>query len=100
MVTIFCDSPFYAHVFNDEGVSRVDLTAVLSIPELEKNSKCTALINISPTLQQPPIQFYPLRRRGRVVVATSPNSEHLANFSKEREASAYYMPTCDLFCSR
>jgi hypothetical protein len=103
MVTIVCDHPSFAHVFNDNGVQRVDLKTVSRIEELDEDSKCCALVNISPVLPQPPIHFYPSYRRGRVVVATSPNSEHLNTFSKERKASIYCMPTCDwddLYCSR
>ena len=102
MVTIFCDHPAFAHVFSAAGVRRLHLTDVLSIPELVDDPKCTALIDICPKLPQLPSQFHPSERRGRVVVATSPNVEHLKPF-RAREGSTYCMPTCDwddLFCSR
>ena len=102
MVTIFCDHASFAHVFSSAGVRRVVLADVWSIPELDNDSNCTALINICTDLAQPPSHFSPKNRKGRVVVAISPNVEHWKSFTKERAAGIYCMPTCDwddLFCS-
>jgi hypothetical protein len=101
--TIYCDRTGFAHVFTGNGVRRVDLGTNSRIHDLDSNSNCCALVNLGDQMVHAPAHFYPITRRGRVVIATSPNPEHLVTFSKEHEASTYCMPTWsweDLYCSR
>ena len=103
LVTVFCNQKGFAHVFSDAGVKKVLLKDGSRILELDENSHCCALVNISDRLESVPFQFYPDERRGRVAVATSPNPAHLANFSHEHSVSTYCMPTwswSDLYCCR
>jgi hypothetical protein len=102
MVTIFCNVGDYAHVFSDSGVRRVSLLDEDRIPELDRNSHSCALVNLGAELLQPPKQFYASNRRGRLVIAASPNPDHVACF-KECPTLTYYMPTWnwdDLYCGR
>lgn len=92
MVTIFCDVGTQAYVFSDEGVRRVSLGNGVRIPELDNNPHSCALVNLGGRLLQPPDQFYPITRLGRLVVAASPNHHHLACF-REYPPETYYMPT-------
>ena len=78
---VYCDRPGNAHVFSDDGVRAIDLTTEGRIPELDNNSLCCALVNLGDALPQPPLQFYPTLRLGRVVIATSPNPIHVQRFS-------------------
>jgi hypothetical protein len=102
MVTIYCDQPGIAHVFGDDGVRAIDLTSEGRISELGNNSLCCALVNLGDALPHLPLQFYPARRLGRLVVATSPDPKHVECF-KEHNCFTYYMPTWnwnDLYCGR
>jgi len=102
LVTIFCNVRGYAHVFSDKGVRRISLNDEDRIPELDDNPRSCALVNLGAQLLQPPEQFYPSHRLGRLVVAASPNLEHVSCF-QERPALTYYMPTWDwddLYCGR
>lgn len=102
MVTIFCDAASYAHVFSSSGVRRVSLLSEDRIPELDTNPRSCALVNLGVELLLPPVQFYPSKRLGRLVVAASPNPVHVTCF-KEHPAVTYYMPTWDwdnLYCGR
>jgi hypothetical protein len=52
---------------------------------------------------QPLTAFSRTKRKGRVVVATSPNPTHTKTFSKENLPANLYMPTWDwenLYCAR
>lgn len=103
MVTIYCGHKRFAYVFSDTGVRKVDMMYVARISELDKNSHCCALVDIGDQVLQPPDPFYPSMRRGRVIIATSPDPKHLETFSKQHPASTYFMPTwswSDLYCSR
>lgn len=102
MVTIFCNVGGYAHVFSDSGVRRVSLLDEDRIPELDRNPRSCALVNLGAELLHPPAQFYASNRRGRLVIAASPNPDHVVCF-KERPTLTYYMPTWDwddLYCGR
>ena len=102
LVTIFCNVRGYAHVFSDKGVRRISLNDEDRIPELDYNPRSCALVNLGAQLLQLPEQFYPSHRLGRLVVAASPNPEHVSCF-QERPALTYYMPTWDwddLYCGR
>ena len=102
MVTIYCDQPEIAHVFSENGIRMIDLNVEKSIMELENNPLCCALVNLGAALNEPPLQFYPTHRRGRVVIATSPNPKHMQRFMKHTPIT-YYMPTwnwSDLYCGR
>jgi len=103
LVTIYCDNEYYAYVFSNDGVRAVDLRKQTRIQELDTDDQSCALVNLGDRLTQPPDHFYPNIRRGRVVIATSPNEKHLSKFSRERKAGDYCMPTWtwnDLYCSR
>ena len=63
------------------------------IPELDNNLECCALVNLGDKLKLVPDVFYPHLREGRVVVATSPSTEHWSSFSHEHPARICYMPT-------
>jgi len=73
------------------------------IEQLDKFTDCCALVDVNPGLLEVPSQFQPSRdRQGRVVVATSPNPDHITVF-KEDNARTYYTPTwnwADLYCAR
>jgi hypothetical protein len=102
MVTIFCNVGSYAHVFSDSGVRRVSLLGEDRIHELDRNPRSCALVNLGARLLQPPAQFYPYDRLGRLVIASPPNPVHVTCF-KEHPALTYYMPTWDwdnLYCGR
>ena len=93
MTTIYCDRGACVYIFDHTGVRRLDLSDVSRIPELDKNSKCCALVNLGDKLKSVPEVFYPQFRRGRVVVATSPSKEHWSSFSHEHPAKMCCMPT-------
>ncbi|KDQ19358.1 hypothetical protein BOTBODRAFT_41603 [Botryobasidium botryosum FD-172 SS1] len=100
--TVYCGDGAFVHVFTHSGVRKVPLSSLARIKELDEHRHCCALVNIGGNLKQPPSQFYPERREGRLVVATSPNPEHSASFSKENVAKILWMPTWDweeLYCS-
>jgi hypothetical protein len=102
METIYCDRPQIAYMFSKDGVKAIDLKATERIPELDETSLCSALVNLGDALEQPPLHFYPTLRLGRVVIATSPNPNHLGHF-REHEPAIYYMPLWnwnDLYCGR
>ena len=102
MVTIFCHGQEDAYVFNDDGVRRICLSSERRIPELDNDPHSCALVNLGAMLPQPPDQFYPRDRLGRVVIAASPNPAHVTCF-KEHPTLTYYMPTwdwSDLYCGR
>jgi len=102
LVTIFCNTPKYAYLFSDNGVSKFSLADGARIPELDNNPRSCALVNVGSMLKLPPEQFFPSERLGRLVVAASPNPDHVTCF-KERPAITYYMPTWDwddLYCGR
>jgi len=92
LVTIFCDVGTHAYVFSDKGVRRVSLGDGARIPELDDNPHSCALVNLGAQLLQPPNQFYPSGRLGRLVVAASPNPAHPAHVICFRERPA--LTTC------
>ncbi len=100
--TVYCNSKTYAYVFTDTGVDRVPLKDEERIKALDKSIDCCALVDINPDLLAVPSQFRPFAgRRGRVVVATSPNPDHVTTF-KQDDAKTYYTPTwkwVDLYCA-
>jgi hypothetical protein len=103
LVTIYCHRDGVAHVFNESGVQKVALRDDSHLAELDANCYCCALVNLGDRMNQAPEQFYPSDRRGRVVIATSPNADHLSNFSREHITSTYCMPTWnwrDVYCAR
>ena len=83
------------------GLSGVSLSDGKRIGALDKSVHSCALAN--PDLLEVPSQFRPsLERRGRVVVATSPDPDHVTRF-KQDVARTYYTPTwkwADLYCAR
>jgi hypothetical protein len=100
LVTVFCDSKEYAHVFSEDGVRKVEVES--SITELEDNRTCVALLNLGIRLETPPQPFHPVKRAGRVVVAAPPSPNHVRVY-RERSKGMYYMPTWgweDMYCAR
>ncbi len=91
--TIYCNHKSYAYVFTDTGVRRVLLMDGNRVEVLDKSTHSCVLVDINPDLLEVPSQFRPsLKRRGRVVVATSPNPDHVPTF-KQDHARTYYTPT-------
>jgi hypothetical protein len=72
------------------------------IEVLDKSTHSCVLVDINPDLLEVPSQFRPSpKRRGRVVVATSPNPDHVTTF-KQDHARTYYTPTWkwpNLYCA-
>jgi len=101
--TVYCKDNTCAYVFTSTGVEKVSLSNRRRIEQLDKSTHCCALVDINPGLLEVPSQFQPsLDRQGRVVVATSPNPDHITAF-KEDHARTYYTPTwkwADLYCAR
>jgi hypothetical protein len=101
--TIYCSHKSHAYVFTDTGVQRVPLMDGNRIEVLDKSIHCCALVDVNPDLLEVPSQFHPsLDRQGRVVVATSPNPDHVTAF-KQDHARTYYTPTwkwADIYCAR
>jgi hypothetical protein len=100
--TVFCDNKGYAHVFSEHGFETIHFTSDQYIPELLDNPSCVGLLNLGSRLEVPPEAFHPVLRRGRVIVATSPNPKHVQVYH-ERGKGMYYMPTWrwdDLYCAR
>ena len=101
--TVYCSSKNHAYVFTSTGVQLASLSDGKRIEVLDKSIHCCALVDVNPNLLEVPSQFQPsLRRRGRVVVATSPNPDHITTF-KQDDAKTYYTPTwewADLYCAR
>ena len=91
--TVYCDHESYVHIFTESGVTKVQLMSDSLISELMTNVHCCALVNIGPDVLQPPKQFNPKARKGRVVLATSPNQDHVRAFWKEWKCVSYCMPT-------
>jgi hypothetical protein len=82
----------YAYVFMDSGVQRVTLEKGKRIEALDKSIHCCGLVDINPNLLDVPSQFHPFpERRGRVLVATSPNPDHVIAF-KQNHTETYYTP--------
>jgi hypothetical protein len=103
LITIFCNRGSVAYVFNEKGMLEVDLQKASHLWELKTNSHCCALVNLSDRMDKAPEVFYLNDCCGRVIIATSPNADHLSNFSKEHMANTYCMPTwswCDIFYAR
>ena len=75
------------------GVRRLTLSVNSRIPELDNNPESCALVNLGNTLKWVPTVFFPRRRKGRVVVATSPYEEHWSTFSRPNLAKTCCMPT-------
>ena len=69
-------------------VIKVTLSDGYRIPELDANPQCCALVNLGDEFVSFPNTFYPEFRKGRVVVATSPDREHWSNFAHEHPANA------------
>jgi len=101
--TVYCNDNTCAYVFTSTGVKEVSLSNRKRIEQLDKSTDCCALVDINPDLLEAPSQFRPsLTRQGRVVVATSPNPDHVTIF-KQDHARTYYTPTwkwADLYCAR
>ena len=101
--TIYCSNKTHAYVFTSTGVQRVSLRDGKRIDVLDKSIHCCALVDVNPDLLEVPSQFQPsLARQGRVVVATSPNPDHITAF-KQDHAMTYYTPTwkwADIYCAR
>jgi hypothetical protein len=101
--TIYCNDDTRAYVFTSSGVQPVSLRDGKRIEVLDKSIHSCALVDVNPDLLKVPSQFQPsLDRRGRVVVATSPNLDHVTAF-KQDHAMTYYTPTwkwADLYCAR
>ncbi len=101
--TIYCDDDTRAYVFTSTGVKEVSLLNRERIELLDKSIHCCALVDVNPNLLKVPSQFQPsLDRQGRVVVATSPNPDHVTAF-KQDHARTYYTPTwkwADIYCAR
>jgi hypothetical protein len=101
--TIYCSNKTHAYVFSSTGVQLVFLRDGQRIEALDESIHCCALVDVNPDLLEVPSQFQPsLRRRGRVVVATSPNPDHVTAF-KQDHAMTYYTPTwkwADIYCAR
>jgi hypothetical protein len=101
-VTIYCNLLSIAYVFSDFGVIAVSLREGFGLNVLEKDGTSCALVNICPNLESVPTQFGPKKRKGRVVIATSPNPIHTAIFH-ECPGQTYYTPIWgwkDLYCAR
>lgn len=100
--TIFCSHKSYTYVFTDTGVQRVPLMDGNRIEVLDKFTHSCVLVDINPDLLEVPSQFRPFpNRRGRVVVATSPNPDHVTAF-KQDHVRTFYIPTWkwpDLYCA-
>ena len=101
--TVYCDDNTSAYVFTSTGVKEVSLSNRKRIEQLDKFTQCCALVDINTDLLEVPSQFRPSPdRQGRVVVATSPNPDHVTAF-KQDHAMTYYTPTwkwTDLYCAR
>jgi hypothetical protein len=101
--TIYCSNKTHAYEFTSTGVNRVSLRDGKRIQALDKSVHCCALVDINADLLEVPSQFGPsLDRQGRVVVATSPDPDHITAF-KQDHAGTYYTPTWrwdDLYCAR
>jgi hypothetical protein len=105
--TVYCDNATYAHVFTHTGVEKVwlkDIHIAPRIDVLDKSINSCGLVDLNPELTEVPSQFRlgpSVQRLGRVVVATSPNPNHVGAF--KFSAETYYMPTwgwSDLYCAR
>ena len=100
--TVYCDEDTCAYVFTNTGVTLVSLSNQKRIEELDKSTDCCALVDLNMSLLTIPSQFRPSPvRRGRVVVATSPNLDHIMTF-KQYPAKTYFTPTwkwVDLYCA-
>jgi hypothetical protein len=101
--TVYCSNKHACIRVHQYWGSEVSLRDGKRIEELDKSIHCCALVDINPDLLEVPSQFQPsLDRRGRVVVATSPNPDHVTVF-KQDHAKTYYTPTwkwADLYCAR
>jgi hypothetical protein len=93
LTTIYCDVKTHAHIFDSTGVRRVHLFDGYRIPELDADVQCCALVNLGDELMTVPNMFYPKFRKGRVVVATSPDKGHWSSFAHEHTAKISCMPT-------
>lgn len=91
--TIYCSEGHRAFLFEDSGVTSLSIIqSHLDIPVLRDQPTCWALVNLSPHLEEPPRQFGPKTRMGRVVIASSPNIKHFAIYH-EHPGLQRYMPT-------
>jgi len=93
LTTIYCDEDTHIHIFDSTGVRRVELSGGYRIPELNTDVQCCALVNLGDELLSVPPAFYPKLRKGRVVVATSPDVAHWSRFAHEHPARICCMPT-------
>lgn len=93
LTTIYCDGKMHAHIFDGMGVRRLTLSDGYRIPELDADPRCCALVNLGDCLTLVPDVFYPQLRKGRVVMATSPDQNRWSNFAHEHMAKICCMPT-------
>jgi hypothetical protein len=93
LTTIYCDRSTHAHIFDGTDVRRLTLFDGYRIHELDANAHCCALVNLGDHLKFVPEVFYPYLRKGRVVVATSPDKNHWSTFAHEHPAWICCMPT-------
>jgi hypothetical protein len=102
LVTIYCDRAEFAYVFSDDGVRSVQLMKSYTIHELHSDIGCCALVNLGHSMTEAPTQFHAPHRLARVLIAASPNEEHVKAYH-EHTPGTYYMPTWnwnDLYCAR
>jgi hypothetical protein len=93
LTTIYCDRSTHTYIFDGKGVRTLTLYDGYRIPELDASPQCCALVNLGDRLTLVPDAFYLELRKGRVVVATSPNKTHWSTFAHERLARVCCMPT-------
>jgi hypothetical protein len=65
------------------------LGSIYCISELDADPQCCALADLGDRLTLIPRVFYPKIRKGRVVVATSPDKNHWSSFAHEHLARMY-----------
>lgn len=99
--TVYCNNAAFAYVFTSTGVEQVLVKDGVRIKVLDESPINCALVNISPGLSEVPPPFHPENRHGRLVVATSPNPDHVTAF-RESGVSRYTLPTwqwVDIYCA-
>ncbi len=89
-----CDKRESTYILDNKGVRSLTFREEDRIWELDNDLKCCALVNLGEHLASAPTVFYPTSiRKGRVVMAASPNEKHWAGFLKELPPMTYVMPT-------
>jgi len=70
-------------VFANTGVQQVPLSGGKCIEALDRSIDCCTLVDVNLDLLEVPSQFHPSAdHQARVVVATSPNANHVLAFKQ------------------